>query len=206
MSADEDQGDPPEQFVTEPSAPKQRTKAPRLRAEDKSALSWLARWLGIPFVIVIALYYAEPFFRADPTIEIVPTVTRQRVQPYPFPEGATGPTLAPPEVPRQPRPEPLPMPNIPLPDLNKPATEIVAHPISQPQPQYPRRALEAGKEGVVRLRVTIAPDGTVAKAEIVSAQPRGWFDSAAVNAVMQWRYQPPGRMIQTEVEIEFKLK
>ena len=204
MSTDEEQGDPPEQFVTEPSAPERRAKMPRLKAEDKSALSWLARWLGIPFVVVIALYYAEPFFRADPTVEVVPTVTRQRVQPYPFPEGATGPTLAPPEVPRQQRPEPLPVPNIPLPDFSSGA-EIVAHPISQPQPEYPRRALEAEKEGIVRLRITIAPDGSVAKAEIVSAQPRGWFDSAAVKAVMQWRYQPPGRMIQTEVEIEFKL-
>lgn len=190
MSADEDELKP---------EPKTR-KLPKLSKEDTSALSWLGRWIGIPLLIVIALYYLEPLFRGG--VDVVPTVTRQRVQPYPFPEGATGPSLAPPEIPRPERAPP--MPEAPaIPDMS--SADIVANPISQPQPQYPRRALEAEKQGIVRLRITIGPDGSVIDAQVVNAQPRGWFENAAVDAVKRWRYQPSGRTIQTEVEIEFKL-
>lgn len=182
------------------------TKAPatsKLRREDTDALWWLARWIGIPLIVVIAIFYSEPLFRGRPTVEIVPTVTRQQVHPYPFPPGVTGPTLAPPEIPRAPRELP-PLPPTPVAEAPSSA-DIVAHPISQPQPEYPQRALEADKEGVVRLRITIAPDGTVVEAMILNAQPKGWFDNAAIAGVKRWRYQPSGRVIQTDVEIEFKL-
>lgn len=191
MSADENETE---------SHPPER-KLPRLKAEHASALSWLARWIGIPLVVVAAIYYAEPLLRGG-GVEVVPTVTRQRVQPYPFPEGATGPSLAPPEVPR---PERLPPPAPPALEPPMTGAEVVANPISQPQPQYPQRALEAEREGTVRLRITIGPDGSVIDAEVLHAQPRGWFENAALNAVKRWRYQPSGRTIQTEVEIEFKL-
>lgn len=190
MSAENDDLSP------KPAAP------PPARAEDIAALSWLARWIGIPLAVVIALYYAEPLFR--PRVEVVPTVTRQEVQPYPFPPNAVGPSLAPPEVPRT---EPAPPPSMPPAATEEmSAAEVVARPISQPQPQYPRRALEAEKEGTVRLRITIAPDGSVSDAVVVNAVPRGWFESAAISAVKRWRYQPSPHTIQTEVEIEFKLK
>ncbi len=166
-----------------------------------SALAWLARWIGLPFVVVAGLYYAEPLFRGQSGVEVVPTVTRQEV--YPFPDGASGPSLAPPEVPRI---RPLPLPPFAQPALPSiPAAEIVAHPLVQPKPAYPARALAQEKEGVVRLRVTIAADGSVTDAVVVYAKPEGWFENAAVTAVRQWRYQPPGRVLETEAEIEFKL-
>jgi TonB family protein len=192
MSADENDLEP------KPAAPAR----PRLKAEDVDAISWIARWMGIPLLVIVAIYYFEPFMRGR-GVEVVPTVTRQRVQPYPFPEGATGPSLAPPEIPR---PEPVaPPPPAPPIAEDLPATDVVANPISQPQPQYPRRALEAEKEGFVRLRITIGPDGSVVDATVVDARPSGWFERAAVDAVKRWRYQPSGRTIQTDVEIEFKL-
>lgn len=183
--------------------PEPKTEPPRTREADISAAWWLARWIGVPLVLVIAIFYAEPLFRSR--VEVVPTVTRQEVQPYPFPPNAVGPSLAPPEVPR-PEPAPLPPETAPPPAQDMSAADVVAHPISQPQPEYPRRALEAEKEGTVRLRVTIAPDGTVADAVVVTAVPRGWFENAAISAVKRWRYPPSGRTIQTEVEIEFTLK
>jgi TonB family protein len=193
MSADE------EQLSPTPAQPARRT--PKLSAEDSDALWWLGKWLGIPFLIVVAAYYSE-YLWWRPSVDVVPTVTRQEVRPYPFPDGATGPTLAPPEIPR-----PLPPPPLPPAVVEAPPTpaEVVAQPISQPQPQYPQRALEAEREGVVRLRITIGPDGSVKDAVVVSARPSGWFESAALNAVRQWRYQPSGRTISTEVEMEFKL-
>lgn len=195
MSADENELEP---------RPEGGVRLPKLKQEDASALSWLARWIGIPLLIIVALYYLEPLFRGGNGVEVVPTVTRQRVQPYPFPEGATGPSLAPPEIPRPERVAP-PSPVAPPITESLPAADVVANPISQPQPQYPRRALEAEKEGIVRLRITIGPDGAVIDAQIVDARPRGWFEHAAISAVKRWRYQPSGRTIQTDVEIEFKL-
>ena len=193
MSADENEVEP---------AKESRLRAPKISKEDASALSWLARWIGIPLLLVISLYYLEPYLRGN-RVEIVPTVTRQRVEPYPFPDGATGPSLAPPEIPRPER-TPPPLPPAPVvPDISAP--DVVANPIAQPQPRYPQRALEAEKEGTVRLRITIGPDGAVTDAQVVSSRPPGWFENAALAAVRNWRYQPSGRTIQTDVEIEFKL-
>lgn len=193
MSADENEVEPVREA---------RSRVPKISKDDASALSWLARWIGIPLLLVIALYYLEPYLRGD-RVEIVPTVTRQRVEPYPFPDGATGPSLAPPEIPRPER-APPPLPPAPVvPDISAP--DVVANPISQPQPRYPQRALEAEKEGTVRLRITIGPDGAVTDAQVVSSRPPGWFENAALAAVRNWRYQPSGRTIQTDVEIEFKL-
>lgn len=188
MSADEDDAAP-----TPPSR--------RLSPEDSSALWWLARWIGLPLVVVIAIFYAEPLFRSR-QIDVVPTVLRQEVHPYPFPPGATVAPLAPPEVPRAPPAEPAP----PIDLISPPSSsEIAASPLSQPQPRYPTRALEAEKEGIVRVRITIAPDGSVSDAVVVGARPTGWFESATLDAVKRWRYRPSDRTISTEVEIEFKL-
>jgi TonB family protein len=195
MSADEDHVSPAP--LPAPSTP----RAPKLSREDSDALLWLAKWIGIPLLVVIAIYYSEFLFQRR-TVDVVPTVTRQEVRPYPFPDGATGPTLAPPEIPRVAPPPPLP----PVIDATPPTpTEIVARPIAQPQPIYPRRALEAEREGVVRLRITIAPDGTVADVQVIDARPSGWFEKAAIDAVRRWRYAPSERTIVTQAEIEFKL-
>ncbi|MEQ1756567.1 MAG: energy transducer TonB [Micropepsaceae bacterium] len=179
--------------------------APPLRPErdaNLSALSWLGRWLGIPFLLIVALYYAEPLFRSVGGPEFVQTVSHQEV--YPYPEGSKGPSLAPTDVVR---PKPLPFPAFPgQPAPAKPdASEIVAHPVSQPQPVYPRRALDMEREGSVRVRITIAPDGSVSDAVVIWADPVGWFENATLEAVRKWRYQPPGRPLVTEAVIEFRM-
>ncbi len=188
---------------TEDDAPaaKPLVRTPRLSTDDVSAISWLARWIGIPLLVVVAVFYSEYLFPRRTAIDIVPTITRQEVHPYPFPPGATGPTLAPPEVPRAPPALPPTIVEIPAPT----AADIVARPIAQPQPDFPQRALEAEREGMVRLRITIAPDGSVSDAVVLYARPSGWFENAAIAGVKRWRYQPPPRPISTEVEIEFKL-
>jgi TonB family protein len=193
MSADD-------QLTPAPSGPS-GPRVPKLSRDDSDALTWLGKWIGIPLLIVIAIYYSEYLWRSP--VDIVPTVTRQEVRPYPFPDGATGPTLAPPEIPRLPPPPPVAPPFVEAPPVTP--AEIVARPISQPQPQYPRRALEAEREGVVRLRITIAPDGSVSDAVVTEARPSGWFENAAIDAVKRWRYEPSGRTIVTQVEIAFKL-
>jgi TonB family protein len=83
--------------------------------------------------------------------------------------------------------------------------EIADSPLYKPAPEYPARAILANVEGRVRLSVTIAPDGHVARVEVISAEPPGWFDEAALVAVKTWRYRPPRRKITFEVAIDFTL-
>lgn len=194
--------------MSEGSEPAYPARAPATDRDvaNREALWWLARFIGLPLAVVIGLYYAEPLIRGLWQAEYVPVVTQQEVQAYPFDENAQGPSLAPPDIPR---PEPLPWPRLP----GGPATEtapatpadIVARPLEQPKPRYPRRALEREREGTVRVRLTIAPDGSVSEAVVVAAEPPGLFDAAALEAVRRWRYHPPGRLLVTEAVIEFKL-
>src|SRR5262245_42799880 len=99
MSADDE-----DELLPEPTPP-------RLSDDDKSAIWWLVRWIGLPLLVVIGIFYAEPLFRTDRRdVEVVPPVLRQEVHPYPFPPGARVAPLAPPEVPRAPKPEVAPPP------------------------------------------------------------------------------------------------
>jgi protein TonB len=181
-----------------PAPPASGPRIPKLSRDDSDALTWLGKWIGIPLLLVFAIYYSEYLWNAPVQ---VPTVTRQEVRPYPFPDGAAAPTLAPPEIPRLPPPPVVPLVPPPAPT----PSQIVARPLSQPQPVYPRRALEAEREGFVRLRITIQADGSVSDAVVTEARPSGWFENAALDAVRRWRYQPSDRTIVTPVEIQFKL-
>ena len=84
--------------------------------------------------------------------------------------------------------------------------QVIDSPVSKPPPRYPQRALEAEKQGTVRIRITIQPDGSVSEAIVVSSTQPGWFESAALGAVKRWRYKATGRVITAEVEVEFKLQ
>jgi protein TonB len=56
------------------------------------------------------------------------------------------------------------------------------------QPSYPELARRARVAGDVVIACTIAPDGRVADARVVSGPPL--LDAAALAAVRQWRYRP----------------
>jgi TonB family protein len=61
------------------------------------------------------------------------------------------------------------------------------------EPEYPRAARDARIAGWVDLEFTVQTDGGVADVKVLAAQPAGTFDSAAVDAVTRWRYQPVKR-------------
>jgi protein TonB len=63
-------------------------------------------------------------------------------------------------------------------------------PVSKVNPRYPDRALELGREGEVEIEFTIAADGSVKNPQVVRSVPEGVFDSAAMNALVNWRYTP----------------
>jgi TonB family protein len=55
-------------------------------------------------------------------------------------------------------------------------------------PVYPEEARQKGIKGFVRMRVTVAPDGSVKDVAIIDGNPL--LVDAAKQAVMQWRYSP----------------
>jgi periplasmic protein TonB len=63
-------------------------------------------------------------------------------------------------------------------------------PLVRINPDYPQRALSRGIEGWVIVQFTITAEGTVKDAKVVSSEPKGIFDDAAVKAILRWRYNP----------------
>lgn len=63
-------------------------------------------------------------------------------------------------------------------------------PITRVPPDYPPDAVRAGREGWVRLRFTIAKDGSTKNVVAVeSSSPE--FEAPSIAALLQWRYSPP---------------
>lgn len=67
-------------------------------------------------------------------------------------------------------------------------TDIV--PLVRVSPQYPERARQRGIEGWVLLEFTVTEAGTVKDVVVVDAQPKGYFDRAALKAAERYRYKP----------------
>lgn len=69
-------------------------------------------------------------------------------------------------------------------------------------PTYPAQALARGLSGDVRVRIKVDTSGRVAEVQVLSANPPGVFEQAAVNAVRKWRFEPVmrnGRAIEAGV-------
>ena len=58
------------------------------------------------------------------------------------------------------------------------------------RPEYPRRAIAGNIEGWVRVRFTVAANGTVRDAVVVESEPGTVFDDATLKAIAHWRYRP----------------
>lgn len=71
-----------------------------------------------------------------------------------------------------------------------PATDGEYLPIVKVQPQYPRRAAERGIEGYVIVEFTVTELGTVEDVQVVEADPRGYFERAAIAAAKKFKYKP----------------
>jgi TonB family protein len=76
-------------------------------------------------------------------------------------------------------------------------------------PRFPDTARQRGIEGWVDLQFVVGTDGSVSDATIVGAQPAGVFEPAALEAVRQWRYQPPvrgGQNVSQRVRVRVRFK
>lgn len=84
-------------------------------------------------------------------------------------------------------------------------------PLVRVPPKYPARAANRHIEGWVKVEFTIQTDGSVDDAVVVSSEPEGIFDDAAVTAISKWEFKEkivngvavPQRAVQT---LQFKLE
>jgi len=163
----------------------------------------LVRWIGIPLLLVGALYFVQR------TLDERPLVVVTNQGPMMSPEEMAKAHPIRPQAPQAPATS-APAPLVPVaPTTGEPTSmplpNAAPQPLSQPSPNYPQRALEEEKEGVVRLRLSITPDGHVSDATVIRAEPSGWFERAAKDVVERWRYEPSEFGGTTEVDVEFKL-
>ena len=96
--------------------------------------------------------------------------------------------LPPPPAPIAP-PAPPPAP-LPPPEPVAATQAPVPLPGQTPPPNYPRRALRRGIEGVVMVRVDVGPDGVPTSVGISSSSRSRDLDRAAIEAVERWRFRP----------------
>ncbi|HTV84733.1 MAG TPA: energy transducer TonB [Dyella sp.] len=85
-----------------------------------------------------------------------------------------------------------------------------AIPVSSIRVRYPSSALRNNQEGWVDLQYTVNADGSVTNINIVNAEPRHVFDSAAIEAIRHAKFSPALRdgtaiASQQQKRIEFKL-
>ncbi|WP_024889434.1 energy transducer TonB [Luteimonas huabeiensis] len=115
----------------------------------------------------------------------------------PVPEPGPGPVVAAPEAPA-PRADARAA-SAPPASARPPAL------VQDAAPRYPTVALNRRLEGQVVLAFSIGPDGRVAQARVVSAEPAGVFDRAALAAAAQWRFEATGRIHATTRTLRFSL-
>jgi len=76
--------------------------------------------------------------------------------------------------------------------------------VTMTPPAYPKDAADQKLEGTVMLIVNVAADGTVSKAVVERATPAGVFETAAMEAVMKWRFNPMmkgGKAVASRVRV-----
>jgi protein TonB len=80
-------------------------------------------------------------------------------------------------------------------------------PIKKEAPKYPPGAERRGITGWVLVEFAVDGKGNVVFPRIVEASPPGIFDSVALRAVANWKYQSTGSDSQgVQVKMKFELK
>ena len=144
------------------------------------------------------------------------------VIPTTVPAGTATPALAvaapvaDPSAPPLPSPQPPAVRSPPSPRITqvgvsappKPASSVpgtMPRLLRDSPPRYPLTALNRKIEGSVDVAFTIQPDGSVAGLRLVSANPSGVFDAAALAAVARWRFEATGQPVNTQRTLNFRL-
>jgi protein TonB len=182
-----------ERDEAEPSAPSTKLgaadEAPSVASERRSSAS------------ITASPTASSVLRVTPAPGPAP-----RTEPLPL---ATSPRPAPAAA-AVPPPAARPAPAAPAPAVPARGPTRDAVVIEQVIPKFPARArrLEV-TEGTVALEYTVDKTGAVKNAVVVSANPPGVFDDAALAAIQRWRYEPrlqDGAPVETRKRFKFTFR
>lgn len=110
----------------------------------------------------------------------------------------------------QPEAEPLPLKQEkqqePMPE--PPALPSVfrdVKPVKKVRPVYPPEAEAQHVQGRVKVRLTVALDGTVTDVQVLSADPPGVFEESVLTAVRQYKFKKDGTSYQADQEVVFKI-
>jgi len=82
-----------------------------------------------------------------------------------------------------------------------PAQESSRHVISRSAPVYPELAKKMHLSGKVKIEVEVDPAGSVASAKMVGGNPV--FETAAINAVRQWKFVASQGASKGVITVEF---
>ena len=147
-----------------------------------------------------------PKLEAPPPPYIPPPEVQIAAPPPPQPTISVAPSPVPPP-PTVMTPTPPPVVAAPAPTPPAPRPAVVAIGVvcsSQVQPVMPVKATREGINGTVKARATIK-GGKVVAVEILSASPRGVFETTVRNAMMQYGCQSGEEEIKAEQIFEFKI-
>lgn len=129
----------------------------------------------------------QPLAIADPTpAPNAPTVTP--APPAPLPPISAPVAAAPSPAPATP---PSPPPAPPAPKVELPRSD--ADHLNNPVPPYPPVSKRLGEEGTSVVRIYVGADGLPQRAELRASSGFERLDSAALAAVMKWRFKPGTR-------------
>lgn len=132
----------------------------------------------------------KPVERPTPVVEriVEPTSDQPRF------EASTQPAAPPMEAPAAASAKPAPAPAAPpkqevIEEKEEPPKFGVAY-LNNPPPEYPKLAKRAGEEGRVLLKVLVSAEGRPETVELSKGSGFERLDTAAINAVKQWRFEP----------------
>lgn len=83
--------------------------------------------------------------------------------------------------------------------------------LSKTEPQFPDSAKRKNITGFVRLQITIDQSSAIKSIDVLEANPEGYFEAAAMDAVKNWKFTAAyqnGNPIESTIKrrIEFKLE
>jgi len=164
--------------------------------------------------------------RLEPAPEVEPRPPQPQVKPKPLPAPKRvkrpaipiePPRPVPNEVPsrialpeRQPEPRPVPRKEEKEPE---PAPEPAplpsvfrdVKPVKKVKPVYPPEAEAQHIQGRVKVRLSVALDGSVTDVQILASEPAGVFEEAVLAAVRQYKFKRDGTAYQADQEVVFKI-
>ena len=86
-----------------------------------------------------------------------------------------------------------------------PVVETPLKAIKMVEPEFPRQLQSTLRAGTVQVRFTVLPDGSVGRAEAIQTTHRR-LNTAALEAVNQWRFEPIAKAREATVELVFRVE